>query len=68
MQTKNLVSQFRLEVALSEVSGPSVFYIKMGGVPLNVLPNYTTSELAGLFSTTFPECRAPSREAVDTIF
>ena len=40
---------------------------KGGGVPLSALPN-TTSELAGLFSTISPKCRAPSREAVDTIF
>ena len=38
------------------------------GVPLSALPKDTTSELAGLFSTTSPKCRAPSREAVDTIF
>ena len=38
------------------------------GVPLSALPKDTTSELAGLFSTTSPKCRAPSREAVNTIF
>ena len=38
------------------------------GVPLSALPKDTTSELAGLFSTTFPKCRAPSREAADAIF
>ena len=41
---------------------------KGGGVPLSALPKDTTSELAGLFSTTSLKCRAPSREAVDTIF
>ena len=41
---------------------------KGGGVPLSALPKDTTSELAGLFSTTSHKCRAPSREAVDTIF
>ena len=41
---------------------------KGGGVPLSALPKDTTSELAGLFSTTFPKCRAPSREAVNTTF
>ena len=40
---------------------------KGGGVPLSALPKDTTSELAGLFSTTSPKCRAPSREAIDTI-
>ena len=58
----------RLGVAIFEVSGPPVFHIKAGGVPLNALPKDTTSELAGLFSTTSHKCRAPSREAVDTIF
>ena len=58
----------RSEVAISEVSGPSVFNITVGSVPLKVLPKDTTSELAGLFSTTFPKFRAPSREAVNTIF
>ena len=59
-----------LGVAVFEVSGPPVFHIKMGlsAVPLNALPKDTTSELAGLFSTTSPKCRAPSREAVDIIF
>ena len=38
------------------------------GILLNTLPKDTTSELTGLFSTTSPKCRAPSREAVDTIF
>ena len=41
---------------------------KDGGIPLSALPKDTTSELAGLFSTISPKCRAPSREAVDTIF
>ena len=41
---------------------------KGGGVPLSALPKNTTSELAGLFSTTFHKCRAPRREAVDTIY
>ena len=41
---------------------------KSGGVPLNALFKDTTSELAGLFSTTSSKCRASSREAVDTIF
>ena len=40
---------------------------KGGGVPLSALPKNTTSKLAGLFSTTSHKCRAPSREAVDTI-
>ena len=35
---------------------------KGGGVPLSALPKDTTSELAGLFSTTFLKCRAPSRK------
>ena len=39
-----------------------------GGVPLSALPKDTTSELAGLFSTICPKCRAPTREAVYTIF
>ena len=38
------------------------------GIPLSALPKDTTSELAGLFSTTSHKCRAPSREAIDTIF
>ena len=41
---------------------------KGGGVPLSALPKDTTSEFAGLFSTTYHKCRAPSREAIDTIF
>ena len=41
---------------------------KGGGVLLSALPKDTTSELAGLFSTTSPKCRAPSREAADAIF
>ena len=41
---------------------------KGGGVPLSALPKDTTSELSGLFSTTSHKCRAPSREAIDTIF
>ena len=41
---------------------------KGGGVPLSALPKDTTSELAGLFSTSSHKCRAPSREVVDTIF
>ena len=41
---------------------------KGGGVPLSALPKDTASELAGLFSTTSHKCRAPSREAIDTIF
>ena len=41
---------------------------KGGGVPLSALPKDTTSELAGLFSTTSPKCRTPSREAADAIF
>ena len=41
---------------------------KDGGIPLSALPKDTTSKLAGLFSTTSHKCRAPSREAVDTIF
>ena len=40
---------------------------KGGGIPLSALPKDTTSELAGLFSTTSHKCRAPSREAIDTI-
>ena len=38
------------------------------GVPLSALFKDTAIELAGLFSTTFLKCRAPSREAVNTIF
>ena len=41
---------------------------KGGGFPLSALPKDTTSELAGLFSTTSHKCRASSREAIDTIF
>ena len=39
-----------------------------GGVPLNALSKNTAGELSGLFPTTFLKCRAPSREAMDTIF
>ena len=39
-----------------------------GGVSLSALSKDTTSELAGFFSTTSSKCRAPSKEAVDTIF
>ena len=38
------------------------------GIPLSALPKDTTSELAGLFSTTSHKCRAPSRETVNTLF
>ena len=41
---------------------------KCGGVQLSALPKDITSKLAGLFSATSPKCRAPSREAVETIF
>ena len=41
---------------------------KTRGIPLNALPNDTTSELAGLFSTTSFKCWAPSRESVDITF
>ena len=41
---------------------------KDGGVPLSALPKDTTSKLVGLFSTTCPKYRAPSRVAVNTIF
>ena len=41
---------------------------KDGGVALSAMPKDTSSELARLFSTTFPKFQAPSREAVDTIF
>ena len=41
---------------------------KGGAIPLSALPKDTTSELAGLFSTTSPKCRTPSREAADAIF
>ena len=34
---------------------------KGGGVPLSALPKDTTSELAGLFSTTSSKCQAPSK-------
>ena len=58
----------RLGVAISEVSGPPVIPHKGGNVPLSALLKDTTSELAGLFSTTSHKCQAPSREAVITIF
>ena len=48
----------RLGVA---ISGSPVFYIKVGR-PVKCLAH------AGLFSTTSHKCRAPSREAMDTIF
>ena len=57
----------RLWFAFFEVYGPPVFHIKVG-IPQSALPKDTTSELAGLFSTTSPKCRAPSGEAVNTIF
>ena len=41
---------------------------KDGGIPLSALPKDTTRKLAGLFSTISLMCRAPSREAVNTIF
>ena len=51
------------------ISGSPVFHMKVGcRVPLSALPKDTTSELAGLFSTTSHKCQAPSREAIDTIF
>ena len=47
---------------------PTCLLREGGCVPLSALLKNTTIELAGLFSTTSPKCRAPSREAVDTIF
>ena len=41
---------------------------KDGDISLGALPKITTSKLAGLFSTISNKCRAPSREAVNTIF
>ena len=41
---------------------------KGGSVLWSALPNNTTSELAGLFSTTSHKCQAPSRVAIGTIF
>ena len=65
----------RLGVAFFEVYGPPVFHIKLSAlpkdvkcIPLSALPKDTTSELAGLFSTTSPKCRTPRREAADAIF
>ena len=58
----------RLGVAISEVSGPPLFHRCLGGVPLSALPKDTTSELVGLFSTTYLKRRSSSREAMDTIF
>ena len=43
----------RLGVAISEVSGPPVFHIKMG---LSALLKDRTSELAALFSTASHKC------------
>ena len=57
----------RLGVAISEVSGPLVFHIKVGR-SVKCLAKDTTSELAGLFSTALHKCRGPSKEAKDTIF
>ena len=57
----------RLEVAIVEMSGPPVFHMKAGR-HVKCLAKDITSEHPGLFSTTFPKCRAPSRKAVDTIF
>ena len=48
----------RLGVA---ISGSPVFHIKVGR-PVKCLAH------AGLFSTTYHKCPAPSREAMDTIF
>ena len=39
-----------------------------GGILPSALPKDTTNKLAGLFSTLFLLCWAPSREAVNTIF
>ena len=57
----------RLGVAIFEVWGTCLAR-KGRGVSLSALSQDTTSELASLFFTTSPKCRAPSREAVDTIF
>ena len=72
---KRIVSQYfgrdvrtRLGVAFFEVLWATCLPHKGGGIPLSALPKDTTSELAGLFSTTSHKCRAPSREAIDTIF
>ena len=56
-----------LVVVISEVLGHLLLH-KAGDLPLSALPKNTTTELAGLFSTTSTKCRAPSREAVSTIF
>ena len=42
----------RLGVAIFEVSGPPVFYMKVG-IPLSALPKDKTSRLVGSFSTLF---------------
>ena len=49
------------------MSAPPVFHIKVEASRFSALPKDTTSNLAGLFSTTSPKYRAPSREGVDTI-
>ena len=41
---------------------------KDGGVPLSALSKNTTSELAGLFSTTFPKCQAPTKGSCEYHF
>ena len=51
-------------VVVSEVSGPFVFDVKMGGVLLSGLPKDTTSKLAGLFSTVLQHPLNAERQAV----
>ena len=46
-----------LEVVISKVSAPPVFYIKVGAYPLCALPKDSTGKLAGLFSTTLLKCQ-----------
>ena len=62
------VSPHSLGSCLSRGLWATCLQHKGGGIPLSALPKDTTSELAGLFSTTSHKCRAPSREAIDTIF
>ena len=56
------------ELPFPKFLGPRIFHMKAGRPVKCFCPKDTTSELAGLFSTTSFKCRAPRREAVDTIF
>ena len=58
----------RLGVVISEVFAPFVFHLKVEASRYVPCPKNTTSELAGLFSTTSPKCQAPKQGSCEYHF